>query len=343
MVVLEVWDPPSDLVVPPNFVLANFGDSADHPLQFPPETPLNQVLDHYRFRLAGLRYLGDAFPKWWPDFGPGIVAGFLGANVSYAPETSTVWFEPPQLVDIHGLHPAYDPVNAWWRRLQELTRAAVEYWDGRVCVGITDLGGNLDVLASLRNTQQLLCDVIDCPQEVDRLTREITRLWLRYYDELYAIVQPAGAGITPWAGLWSDRRCYILQSDFAAMISPQMFERFVMPDLAACCDALEHTFYHLDGPGELPHLDLLLSLERLRGIQWVPGEGAPPPEAWLPVLERLRAAGKLCQLDISPQGALTVVRALGGRGFAFYIKHRLSLRAAEDFLQVLLTESNAIR
>ena len=60
------------------------------------------------------------------------------------------------------------------------------------------------------------------------------------------------------------------------MISPAMFERFVMPDLVACCDHLDHGFYHLDGKGEIPHLDLLLSIPRLRGIQWIPGDGAAP-------------------------------------------------------------------
>ena len=70
-----------------------------------------------------------------------------------------------------------------------------------------------------------------------------------------------------------------VESDrFRRMITgPEMFERFVLPDLAACCDRLDHAFYHLDGKGELPHLDLLLSIDGLRGIQWIPGAGQPPP------------------------------------------------------------------
>lgn len=124
----------------------------------------------------------------------------------------------------------------------------------------------------------------------------------------------------------------MLQCDFAYMISPAMFERFVLPDLEACCAVLDHAFYHLDGRGQIPHLDLLLSLERLRGIQWVPGEGQPPPEEWLPLLQRIRAANKLCQLTVSPQGARTIVRALGGKGFAFFIQPPPSPDEAQDFL-----------
>jgi len=127
----------------------------------------------------------------------------------------------------------------------------------------------------------------------------------------------------------------MLQSDFAYMISPRMFERFVLPDLAACCEALDHGFYHLDGKGQIVHLDMLLSLERLRGIQWVPGDGQPPPEAWLPLLKRIVDAGKRCQLSVSPEGALTIVREIGGRGFALAINGTMSQAEAHDFLRAV--------
>jgi hypothetical protein len=112
----------------------------------------------------------------------------------------------------------------------------------------------------------------------------------------------------------------MLQSDFAYMISPAMFERFVLPDLISCCDYLDHGFYHLDGKGQIRHLDLLLSIERLRGIQWIPGDGQPPPQEWLPLLKRIRDGGKLCQVFVSPEGARTIVSNLGGRGFLFVIQ-----------------------
>jgi 5-methyltetrahydrofolate--homocysteine methyltransferase len=307
---------------------------------FPLEVPADEVIASYQAHLEVTRFYGDAWPRWWPNFGPGIVAGFLGAHVHPVPET--VWYEPARQVNaaslIEDLHLAYDPDNAWWRRVRELTRTAVERWGNGVTVAYTDLGGNLDILASLRTTQQLLLDVCDSPDEVERLVGEITRLWLRYYDELDAIIQQAGRGTTAWAPIWSPGRCYMMQSDFSYMISPRMFERFVLPDMAACCEAMEHGFYHLDGKGEIPHLGMLLSLERLRGIQWVPGDGQPPAEEWLPLLKRMRDAGKLCQLAITPQGARTIVRELGGRGFAFHITWLMGQEEAEDLLRTLAAE-----
>jgi hypothetical protein len=307
MVAIDM-EPPPDLELPvaPTFV-SNI--SLD--------VPAEEVVRRYQKRLEAMRFYGDAWPKWWLNFGPGIVAGFLGAQVHST--LDTVWFDPSMPGDIQDLHPAYDSENIWWQRVRDLTRAAVECWGDRISVGHTDLGGNLDILASLRTTGQLLLDLYDDPEQVARLTKEITALWLRYYDELYEIIARAGRGTTPWAAIWSPGRSYMLQCDFSYMISPWMFERYVLPDLAACCEKLDHGFYHLDGKGELPHLDMLLSMKRLRGIQWVPGDGQPPPAEWLPLLQRIRDAGKLVQLMITPEGARTVVRELGGRGFAFQI------------------------
>jgi len=327
MVVIEIEPPPGiELPFAPSYI-------SNLPLEVPPE----EVILRYQKRLEAMCFYGDAWPKWWLNFGPGIMAGFIGVQVRTAPDT--VWFEPSKLGEIRDLHPTYDAENAWWKRICDLTRAAVECWGDRVSIGHTDLGGNLDILASLRTTQQLLLDLYDAPEEVGRLAQEITALWLRYYDELYAMIEPAGRGTTPWAAIWSPGRTYMLQCDFSYMISPRMFERYVMPDLAACCEELDDGFYHLDGKGEIPHLDMLLSLEQLRGIQWVPGDGQPPAEDWLPLLKRIRDGGKLCQLGVTPEGARTIVRELGGSGFAFYINLPwIPQEQVEAFLHTLALE-----
>ncbi len=294
--------------------------------------PVAQVLDFYQARLEKTYLFGDAWPKWFPFFGAGVMAAFLGADLLCKPDEATIWFEPSQPFASYDLSPLYDPENLWWRRVCDLTQAALDRWRGGVSIGFTDLGGNLDILASLRGSQALLMDMYDCPEQVEAACRQITQFWLHYYAELWGMIQKTGRGSTPWAPLWGSGTCYMLQSDFSAMISPKMFERFVLPDLIACCDALDFPFYHLDGKGQLPHLELLLSIEKLRGIQWIPGDGQPPPEAWLPVLKRIRATGKLCQLFVTAAGALEIAHQLGGKGFAFYITNALDDMAAQAFL-----------
>ncbi len=278
---------------------------------------VDEIIDHYQNILEQVNFYGDSWPRWWPNFGAGIIAGFQGAKIGV--DENTVWFEPPEDNALTDIQLRYDPENYWWNWLKTITQAAVGRWGSEITVATTDLGGNADILASLRGTQNLLMDLYDQPDRVETLTTEITQLWLRYYDELYEIIKTADNGATSWAPMWAPGRYYMLQSDFAYMISPPMFERFVLPDLETICNRLDHGFYHLDGKGQIPHLDMLLGIENLRGIQWIPGDGAPPPEQWLPLLKRIRDGGKLCQVYVSAEGARTIARELGGKGFTFMI------------------------
>lgn len=123
------------------------------------------------------------------------------------------------------------------------------------------------------------------------------------------------------------------------MISPQMFERFVMPDLTTCCDFLDDPFYHLDGKGQLKHLDMLTSLKKLKGIQWGPGAGQPEPEEWSEVIRKIRNANKLCWVGVSPEGALRIKKEFGRKGFIFSIfsdTKPFSLNEAKDLYRELI-------
>lgn len=287
---------------------------------YPLELPADRVVDAYEPWLCSTRYYADAFPWMWVNFGPGIMAGFLGCDVnSVTDPAETVWFNPARQASISELDLRYDAENRWWKRVQAVTAALVERFGSMLQVAHTDLGGNLDILASFTTTEQLLFDVVEQPEQVLRMVDQITGLWLRYYDEQEAIIRRACRGTSSWAPIWSPGKTYMLQCDFSYMISPKMFERFVMPDLARICDHLDHGFYHLDGKGEIPHLDHLLSIERLRGIQWIPGDGQPTPDRWLDLLKRIRDGGKLCQVFVDPEGALRIVRNLGGKGFLLVV------------------------
>jgi 5-methyltetrahydrofolate--homocysteine methyltransferase len=291
--------------------LGNFGIDAS----------ADELLELFIPRLEATYYLGDAYPRFWPNFGPGIVAAFVGANL-HAMEDTT-WFSPGKKDELAELQIKLYEGNSWWRQVKAVTQKAVERWGEQLSVGITDLGGNLDILAHLRGTEQLLFDLLDAPKEVQRLVKETTSIWLECYEQLYDISRKS-RGISCWGPCWSPRRGYLLQSDFAYMISPQMFERFVLPDLSNCCEHMEYAFYHLDGKGQLGHLDMLLGIQRLRRIQWVPGDGQPQAECWIPLIKRILQSGKLCQVYAGAQAALSILREVQEKGLLVVINETLN-------------------
>ncbi len=321
----------------PNWTFAGI-----YPLNMPVET----VLDRYQEILEAAFFLGDGLPKFYVNIGPGVMAALLGARYKFVDRST--WFSPPvtsngislEQVALEKIDLAFNEEHPLWLRICDLTRAAVERWGSQLTYGMTDLGGNLDILASLVGAQRLALEFHDHPQEVERLCTQIRHAWLTCYERLHAIFEGANMGSSGWSCLWAPTRMYMLQSDFAYMISPAMFKRFVLPDLEECCRALSYPFYHLDGKGQIRHLEHLLSLEKLRGIQWIPGDGAPPANEWLPLLKRIRDGGKLCQVYVTADGAHKIVNELGGKGFALEIEEELTREQAEKLVEELTSESH---
>ena len=286
-----------------------------HLTQYSPESPVEDVLIKLENNFRKINYLGDAFPKWWPNLGAGFLAAMLGSPLEF--NNDSTWFHTAKSLDL--VSKSIDTQNPWWLWTEELIDAAYQRWQNKLVLGCTDIGGNLDVLSSLMGSQQLLIDLADKPEEIEQLGKHITKKWLAFYHLFDQKISNRQHGRTCWAPIWAPGSTYMLQCDFSIMISPKMFRKFVIPDIEACCELLEYPFYHLDGPGATRHLDALLSIEKLRGIQWVPGAGAPPAEEWLPLLDKIRNAGKLCQVFVTGEGALKIAKALGGQGFVFAI------------------------
>lgn len=271
----------------------------------------DDLIDRLDYELSARTYLGDSFPRVdLACFGPGVMAAFLGAKLDNS--SGAVWFYPPDdSPPIHELHFEYDPNNKWLCRIKDICAAAMKRWQGNVLVGMPDIGMGLDLLATFRTTEQLLFDLYDSPKEVKRCMLELDSLWLKFYREIDSAMQPLSPGYTDWAGLFSDKPFYTLQSDFSYMISTPMFDEFTKPYLVNMCRTLDRSIYHLDGTGQLPHLDSLLAIPALDGVQWIPGDGNPDCKHWPEVYQKIHAAGKKIQLLADLETLDTVIQQIG--------------------------------
>lgn len=281
-----------------------------------------QVIDAVDADLSRKEFLGDGFPYLnFHFFGPGVLAAMSGGILDNS--SGAVWFYPPEKHELADLHPKYDPDNIYAQRIKALYRAGLQKWDGAVILGMPDLGGVMDVAASLRGTENLLMDLYDDPDEVLRLIGEIETAWYEAYNDFSAVLAPQNAH-TDWSGLLSSTPSYIVQCDFSYMIGNDMFRQFVLETLRRDTQKLNRTIYHLDGVGELNHLDDILSLPDLNAVQWVYGDGKPTGMHWLDIYERIQKAGKGIMLVDNARGTLDVLSHIHGTPYA-----RIGVSAAE--------------
>ena len=251
----------------------------------------------YRVRCAesscrNAQYFLDAFPRKFINFGPGSLAPSIGGNFQYA--ANTIWFDQNPVIRDWKSAPrfAFNAHEELWQKTLAFTDAILD--TGMMYASVSDLGGTMDIIASLRGTNDLLFDLYDYPEEINALRKTVQAAWKQAYTILADRILARVDGTTSWMPVWCRDRYSPLQCDFSAMISPDMFEEFILPDLIEMTEFLDKSIYHMDGIDEIPHLDHLLSIPRLNAIQWtsVAGHEDVADPCWFEMYDKIQAAGK---------------------------------------------------
>ncbi|MCL2512626.1 MAG: hypothetical protein FWF08_01890 [Oscillospiraceae bacterium] len=285
---------------------------------------------HYDWAADNTRFFADGFPNSFPNFGPGCLTAMIGG--SYRPAEGTVWFELEQVIADwkNPPPPVLDEGSAMYRMAEALTQNLLE--SGKSYVSITDIGGMYDILAAMRGTQDLLTDLYDCPEDVKAYVKKLQPVLrdycMRYSNRLIA----RQGGMTSWMPIWSEKTYYPLQCDFSAMISPDMFKEFILPDLIYQSEYFERSIYHMDGPHELPHLKHLLSIPRLTAIQWTPGAWQPDcgDPCWYDLYREIQAAGKgIVLLYVRPENFENLLKNVSAKGLYVCLKANDGKQARE--------------
>lgn len=266
--------------------------------------------------LEGIYFGGEAIPFFDTHIGPGSLATFIGSTPRFAEET--VWYEP--VITDPDNHPplCFDPENPWYLKQKALLEAGMEVSQGRYLVGMPDLIENLDTLASLRDSQLVMMDMVERPAFVKQRIAEINQVFFEVFDRYFEIIRdPWGGNIFSAFAIWGPGKTAKVQCDAAAMISPQMFAEFVAPALTEQCAWLDYSMYHLDGTQAVPILDTLLAIEPLNAIEWTPQISLPQggDPMWYDLYRKILEAGKCVQaISVRPDEVIPLINAVGTKG-----------------------------
>ena len=263
---------------------------------------IEPILDTLENNSDGLVWGGECIPRYFPNYGPGVMAAVLGVTPEY--KSGTIWFHrKTDVKDIVNLLESakLNNDNEWYVRLKRTTEIAAKRGaKNNYCVAMTDLGGILDILVSFLGPQEIIIQMRKNPELIDTCRAIIMEKYIKLYDELQTIINKYVDGCDTWLNLWCPKRYYTMQCDFSVMLNQKFFERFVLPDLKEQAEHMDFSFYHLDGPEQIRFLDDILKV--VDGIQWVPGAkpGMPQDGAdeWLPLYNKIQKVGKNIHMTI---------------------------------------------
>ncbi|MCG3210731.1 MAG: hypothetical protein FOGNACKC_04362 [Anaerolineae bacterium] len=247
--------------------------------------------------IEGQIFHAETFPMFDPNLGPDIYAAFYGAELTYGEVTS--WSHPivKNWDDMEKLK--LDMNGVYFKKIEELMICALERCAGKYLVGYTDLHPGEDCAMAWRGSQQLCMDLYDSPVEAKQLINIAFADFHRIFDHFDAILKAYKMPSMCWIGIPSFGKFHVPSCDFSAMISPQFFAEFSLPILQREVKPMTHNVYHVDGRGVARHLDYILSVPEISGIQWVqePGDGQPIMQ-WVPLIKKVLAAGKSIIVDL---------------------------------------------
>jgi hypothetical protein len=118
------------------------------------------------------------------------------------------------------------------------------------------------------------------------------------------------------------------------MISREHFNEYFLPSIEEQTRMVARTIYHLDGPGAIKHMDALLGIPRLTGIQWVQGAGGGSMLDYLPLLKRIQKAGKLVFVSCLKREVERLWQELDPRGLYIVVDDCQSLDEGEEVLRL---------
>jgi 5-methyltetrahydrofolate--homocysteine methyltransferase len=234
-------------------------------------------------------YAGEAFPSVGY-----LLAGYAqgcGSDVVF--DKASVWHHVslPSMTASMKWHPG--PSDPWRHKFDKVLNRLLDEAPGQFLVSYQCQVMANDLLTLIRGVDDFMADIaFDTDQCVRRL-REMWNLWAETFDHFRQLIASRQQDHV-WANLWSPKFFMISQSDMSCMISPTMFGQYVMKELEWVAERYSDTiWYHLDGPGAIRHLPMLLSRPFVRVIQWVPGAGQPDQgPAWLEIYRQVQKAGR---------------------------------------------------
>lgn len=263
------------------------------------------------------QFLGDSVPYGYPSLIIDLLPAFLGAEIVEVREAwGTDTHARPCLEDLGSTEIRFRPESPWWERWVRLAECFTRKCAGRlICGTAAPYYNNLDTLAALRGNTRLLTDLYDDPEGVHRAMRQIMAAYAEVTAEACRLLQVDRYGSTTGHGFYVAGRAVTVQCDFGFNISPEHFREFALPYLREEVGLHDAVEYHLDGPGNIRHLEAVCSLERVAVVQWVPGAGDAPGQDWSRLYARISALGKGLWLSAqTPEAAVALWERYGAAG-----------------------------
>ncbi len=153
-------------------------------------------------------FAGDAFPNLWLNLGPSGHAGYCrGSRYTFMRSVGlncTTWYDPI-IEDWSTDMPVFDEQGLLYQKTLLLARELSRRANGDFIVSMPDTSGNWDALAELRGSSDLLIDMLEEPDALQRACDILQDIWEKAVTDVSGILRSNGqkGGSIGWMQVWA--------------------------------------------------------------------------------------------------------------------------------------------
>jgi len=279
------------------------------------------ILKRNRALMENTLYLGESYPHISLNLGASGHAGFFkGAKFQFE---ESVWFFPVDM-DWENEEIEFDSNSFLYTTLIKLAKYLTSESRGSFIIANPYISGDADALAHLRGSAKLLMDLAGSAGYIHNAMQKIQSAWIDTINVLYSILGDNNDGGLSVGGFqtWGKGRHACSQCDMSVMISPDHFKEYFFPYLKKQIKSVDIGFYHFDGIEQIRFLDMLLSIDELRAIQWQAVEGQPSPVEFIPYLKKIQKAKKGLIIPAKPNEVEKLMANLSSKGLYMIVNAR---------------------
>lgn len=213
-----------------------------------------------------------------------------GCTVRMVPESGSMWAEYPDSLPLNWRQVKFDASNAWFRKLIEFSEALAAHASGRYPVGNPILRGVSDMVAAIMGPTRMVYELLDRPERVSELAERCAEIWQCVAPALtIAKGSYLDGSCADRRRVWAPGYCLLYQEDAAALMSPNMFEQFILPHTAAVLRPYDYTVIHTHSDTLRIVGEVLSDLCELSAIEVLLDPSGPQGQALIPVFKRILA------------------------------------------------------
>lgn len=181
----------------------------------------------------------------------------LGCELWANHHTGSIHAEPlgeTKVLDI----PPFEPDCLWAKKAAEFLDALAAHSNGRYPLATTRMRGIADLLAALYGNEAFLYKMMEVPNLIHSICSSLTDLWIAFGKfQLEHIPLFHGGVGSFYYNMWAPAGSVWHQEDAAAILSPSLYDEFILPCDREIAGSFDSCFMHMHPTGFYPYKQLL--------------------------------------------------------------------------------------